>query len=117
MRTKQGKIGKLVADEADRFEEKPHAIFERAAIGVVPTVDARRKELLEQISVGRVNFDGVVSGAPQPAGRIEEIALDRANFVDTQRTHRLAGCRMATRSRADWLHAENGTAAATGRGD
>jgi hypothetical protein len=53
-----------------------------------------------------MNLDAVVPRSPQAPRRVEEVALDRVNLVDTQRAHRFAGGGMASGSGPDRFHPE-----------
>ncbi len=101
-------LGKLGSNQTHGLEEHSHPIPGCAPVVIVAPVEPRREELLKQIAVGRVNFDGVVAGAPQPPRRVEKILLDLV------RSRRLASARtgspvagLAARRRADRLHAEH----------
>src|SRR3546814_14420295 len=46
----------------DDFEQQARAVFERTAVGVVAIVDAVAQELVEQIAVRAMYFDGIEAG-------------------------------------------------------
>ena len=55
-----------------------------------------------------MEFHGIIAGAPQPPGRLEEVALDHADLLHAERPHRLARRRMHAGARTHGLGSRNG---------
>jgi hypothetical protein len=50
----------------DHFQRIAHALVERSAVGIVAPVGQRRKELVQQVAVRRMQFDGIEPEAQGP---------------------------------------------------
>jgi hypothetical protein len=55
-------LGPLSANGIDGFDEQADTVFEGATVAVCPLVGERRQEFVEQVAMGRVDFDDVESG-------------------------------------------------------
>ena len=65
------------------FDGKAHATLQRPAIAIGPLVGERRQEIVDQITVRRMNFDHVEAdpvGAFGGLGESRDLALD-AGFI------------------------------------
>jgi hypothetical protein len=54
-------LGPLGANGVDGFDEQADTVFEAATVAVCPPVGERRQELVEQVTMGRVDLDDVES--------------------------------------------------------
>ena len=64
--------GKGRADGARHFQRKPEATQEIATIFIIAVICEGRAEFMQQIAMGRVDFDHVESAAVSPARRLNE---------------------------------------------
>src|ERR1039458_770439 len=65
-------LGQLSANGIDGFDKQTDTVFEAATVAVCPPVGERRKEFVEQVAMGRVDFDDVESGGKCAACRSGE---------------------------------------------
>ena len=63
------------------LEQRPDAIFERAAETILPFVTERRKEFVQQITVGRVNLDHIEPRLARTEGGHPKIPQ---HFIDSR---------------------------------
>ena len=83
-------------DRADRFhhlEAEPHAVVERAAVGVGPRVAERREELVQQVAVRGVDLDDLDAEMPRANGCRPKRLYDRAQPLRVERLRHWIGRR------------------------
>jgi hypothetical protein len=82
----------LAPPDVDRglrhFQQKPRAVFDRAAIAVGAQIAARLQELLDQITVGAVDFDAVETGRERVARGLLVGFDNRGDFIGLERARR-----------------------------
>jgi hypothetical protein len=61
-----------LAHGREDFQRVAQAVFQAAAVFVIPRVGQRREELVQQVAVGRVDFDGVQAESVGASGRFGE---------------------------------------------
>ena len=100
-------VGQRVAQAMHRFQQQPRAVLQGAAIFVRPLVDARGQELVEQVAIGRVQFDGIVARLPQPPRGIHKILLDGSDLRALQRPHLVTGVGVLPGRRPHRFHVQH----------
>ncbi len=75
-----------IADACDNFAQQAETVFDAAAIFVITLVGARLQELIQQIAIGRVNFDTVESGRRRPLRRRDVVGDNTGQFARFQST-------------------------------
>ena len=73
-------------------------------------VDSLGKELVEQVTVGRMDLEAVIACLLHAARRRHKILLNRANLIDRQGPDEVARIGVDPVGGADWLHAEHRSA-------
>src|ERR1700685_1617811 len=76
---KRQRGGPRVANGVDNLEHKTSAVLKAAAVGIGAVVGERRKKLMEQVAVGRVNFNEVKAngeGAMRRGGKSVDYCCD-----------------------------------------
>jgi hypothetical protein len=94
-----------VAHRVEHFERKTHAVVQRPAIGVSARVGQRRQELVQQITVRGMHFDGVET---QPGGAsrgVRERVADACQTLFIERQRRVFARGMRLRRGRDRLPA------------
>ena len=74
-----------------------HAVLERAAVGVVAVVAARREELVDQVAVAAVDLDAVEAAGRGVARAAREVVDQLADLLDLERLGRLVVVRHVAR--------------------
>ena len=75
----------------DDLQQQPHAVLDRAAVGVGALIAAVLQELVDQVAVGRVDLHAVEAGAPGVLGALAVGGDDAGQLVQGQRTRRHVG--------------------------
>src|SRR5690606_31117506 len=76
-------------DRAGDLDRKPDTVLERAAPAVAAPVGQRRDELVQQIAMGRMQFDEVEAGALGAMRRADEVTDQRLDLVLAKRAWRM----------------------------
>ncbi len=65
-------VGEGRPDSGEHLQRKPHAVFQRSAVGVRPPVADRRQELVQQVAVRGMDLDQIEADACGAFGRCSE---------------------------------------------
>ena len=80
--------GECGAHRVEHFERETHSVLQAAAVGVVARIRDRRQELVQQVTVGGVDFDAVQAEACGTIRRGNEIIADAVHRIDVERHRR-----------------------------
>ncbi len=70
--------------DVDRFHQQPGAVFNRAAVFVGAVIGLVFEELVEQVSVGRVNLNAIKSAGFGVLGALAVVGQDGRQLGDLQ---------------------------------
>ena len=85
-------VGEQDGDDCfDDFPQKPEAVFETATVTIRAMVRPRLEELVNQVTVGRVNFHAIENRRLRVLSRQPVILHDRGDFRRVQCTGRFVG--------------------------
>src|SRR3546814_7001011 len=68
----------------DHLQQQARPVFNGAAVLIVPLVYAVLKDLIDQVTVGRMHFDAVETGLAGVLRGSGKIVPDARNFLDMQ---------------------------------
>ena len=100
-------VGQRVAQPVHRLKQQPCAVREAAAVFVRPLVDPRCQELLEQVAIGGMQFDGVIACLPETPRGGDEILLDLDDLGLVEWPHGIPGVGVVPGRWSDRFHVQH----------
>src|SRR5579859_391550 len=76
----------FLGNRPGHFNSEACAVFDGSAVFVSPNVGARGEELMDQISVGAMDFDAVGAGLDGTPRRVAKVGNSLAYFVRSEGT-------------------------------